>query len=365
MNKLKQNPVFSALLALFILLFIGGIVYFFMLQKEVDKQKKAVKSAESQLNAALSLQPAPTQANLDAAKSNVEALTKALEARVDSTYGNKPDMLKAEAPTNGTQMLFQLRAYSNEFAQVAKRTIPVEFTDEQIEKKKAAGEPIPSTAIPENFAFGFSRYIDSGKPPADSDVALINQQKEILTYILRKLFNTRPKGIVSISRAPMEVTSLMEAPQETGNRRTTNTASDGMKKDEFRIGVESAAVEGAVQTLPFKIVFTGYTENLRSFLKQIEEFEVPLVVRAVEVVPLESSVSSTASTTKTDQQDIFSLFGGAPEKDETEESAEPEREPIVAENVSEFTVVLEYISVDLTKDEASSNQAMLDGEEAY
>ncbi|WP_309399815.1 Amuc_1100 family pilus-like protein [Cerasicoccus maritimus] len=359
MNKLKQNPVFSALVVLFILLFIGGIAMFFVLKGQVDKEKKAVKSAASQLNMALSLSPAPTQANLEAAEKNVDLLTKALDARVKSTLGAKPNLLKATAPTSGTQMLFQLRAYSKEFAQVASRTVPINVSQAEIEKLEASGKPLPSTTIPADFAFGFSRYIDSGEPPADDDVAQVNQQKEILTYILRKLFNTSPVGIVSVSRSPAEIEALM-APKPTSGRISANSGPS-MKADEFRIGTESAKVDGAVETLPFKIVFTGITENLRSFLKQIEEFEIPLVVRSVEVVPVGDNVTKTASTAaKNDPMSIFGAFGVT--EDKPEDKPAVDREPIVEDNVSEFTVVLEYITVKLTDKSATSADA-LNGEE--
>ncbi|WP_309387197.1 Amuc_1100 family pilus-like protein [Cerasicoccus frondis] len=359
MNKLKQNPVFSALLVLFILLFIGGIAMFFVLKGQVDKEQKTLKSAGNSLNAALSLSPAPTEENLQSAEENVASLTNALDARIKSTLGTKPGLLKATPPSSGTQMLFQLRAYRNEFAQVASRTVPVDISDTEVEKLKEEGKPVPSTSLPDNFAFGFSRYIDSGEPPADDDVALVNRQKEILTYILRKLFNTRPKGIVAVVRSPEEIEALMVKP--TGNTTSSNKGP-ALKSDEFRIGTETAHVQDAVQTLPFKIVFTGLTENLRSFLKQIEEFEIPLVVRSVEVKPLEKSTKTASTQTKNDPLSIFGAFGVQEDKKE-ESNADPDREPIVEDNISEFTVVLEYITVKLNQPSKSSGDSASNGEE--
>jgi len=358
MDVFKKNPVFSALLALFILLFIGGIVMIVMIQGQVQAEQKKVERAKQSLNMALALEPAPTQANVDLAKSNVEALKSELDKRVESTLGNKPDLMDKEPPATGTQMLFQLNAYANEFAKVASRTIPVGNTDSEIEKMKAEGETLPSTDLPPNFAFGFSRYIDSGKPPADADVPMIFKQSEILTYVLRKLFNTRPISIVSVQRGPVEL-----PPPDPNVRNPTNS----LKADEFRIGSESAGVEGAVQTLGFKIVFTGYTENLRSFLKQIEEFEIPLVVRSVEAAPQEGSVSVAARTgpaaPANNPFDLFGGVGGDDEEPQGQEQQDKAREPLVAENISEFTVVLEYITVKFTDQSANVDSEDEEGEE--
>ncbi|GHB96386.1 Amuc_1100 family pilus-like protein [Cerasicoccus arenae] len=355
MKFFKQNPVFSVLLTLFILLFIGGVVMNFMLQSKVEAEKKSVSTSNSQLRSALALEPAPTEANIETAEKNVQDLSNALEKQVKSTLGKKPGLISSKAPTSGTQMLFQLRAYRDEFAQVAKRTIPIATSDAEVAKMQEEGETLPSTSIPANFAFGFSRYIDSGEPPKDADVPVIYQQKEILTYILRKLFNTRPIDLVSVVRGPVELPK--PAPGAT-TRNSTNTGPV-LKADEFRIGSETARVDGAVETLSFKVVFTGYTENLRSFLKQIEEFEIPLVVRSVETVPLEASANVASASAPAAPASPFALFGdlGGAGKNDSAPVADvgPDKEPIVEENVSEFTVVLEYITVTVSQDDETND----------
>lgn len=352
MKLFKQNPVFAALLTLFILLFIGGLAGIYFFQQQAAEEKGKIARADSQLRAALMLEPAPTMDNIEAAEANVQSLETELKKRIDSTKGKKPTIMQGKPPASGTQMLFKLTAYSQEFAQVAERTIPINVSDSEIETMREAGERLPSTTIPANFAFGFSRYIETGEPPADKDVAVIFQQNQILNYVLRKLFSTRPISIVSIQREALEIP--LPPP---GANRGSNQQGPKPRADEFRIGSETARVEGAVETLAFKIVFTGYTENLRSFLKQIEEFEIPLIVSSVEVKPLTSgvSVAAAAQTNGTPFGEIFGNLGGEAEADAIPE--EGIREPIVSENISEFTVVLEYITVNITKQKAATDDA--------
>ncbi|MEO0794509.1 MAG: hypothetical protein AAFX93_05090 [Verrucomicrobiota bacterium] len=336
MKFFKQNPVFSAILSLFVVLFIAGLVFIFLLNGQVAKEQKDVKRAESNLRAALSLQPAPTDENIQAAEKNISELKQVLEKQIAATAGNKPNLLSSNPPATGTDLFFQLQSYRDELTQDAERTVPINVSDEELEVMEEFGTEVPGVEIPEGFAFGFSRYIDSGEPPADSAVPVLFKQKEILTYALRKLLSTRPISIVSVDRSPLE----LPKPKSKDERQQLNA-------DEFNVGSESAAVKSAVETIPFRIVFTGYTENLRSFLKQIEEFEIPLVVRSVEVTPLEDSVVTADNSRGGRGNSVDDLFGGfgsaTPESDA--EPAAPAKDPIVAENESEFTVVIEYITV--------------------
>lgn len=331
MKFFKQNPLFVTLLAVFTLLFIGGVVMIFVLSGQSAKEAKALKSAETSLRGALTLSPAPTSDNIEAAEANVKALRAVLEREIQSTRGSKPALLKGKAPASGTEMLFQLEAYKNEFLREAKRTVPINVGEKELEIMKKEGVEPPSVKVPDGFNFGFSRYLASGEPPSASQIPVIYQQKEILTYLLRKLLSTRPISIVSVQREPVAGASAEPAKKNAGKVNNSAQGKPDLMSDEFAVGAESARVKGAVETQPFKIVFTGYTENLRSFLKQIETFELPLVVRSVEVSPVESSVKTGASAQAKKPDDIFSIFGASQPATTEAKPAIPDRVEVVSE----------------------------------
>ncbi len=107
----------------------------------------------------------------------------------------------------------------------------------------------------------------------------------------------------------------------------------------------SARVPGAIDTLAFSITFRGYTDALREFLNRLAQFELPIVVRSVEVERPSGSETVVAPPRRNEPEDIFARFGGE------ESEAQPDRNegqgpvPVIEENISEFTVLLEFIEV--------------------
>ena len=52
----------------------------------------------------------------------------------------------------------------------------------------------------------------------------------------------------------------------------------------FEIGTSvTSKVEGAIDTIPFEISFSGKTNTLRDFLNRLAEFKRPIVVRSINV----------------------------------------------------------------------------------
>ena len=113
----------------------------------------------------------------------------------------------------------------------------------------------------------------------------------------------------------------------------------------------TARVDGAVDTLAFQIKFSGYTDSLRKFIESLTAFEMPVIVRSVEVerkLEVEEELSSSASRRNQRPNSVESLFAGLGETPSVETEAEepnPEQEVIVDQIGSEFTIVVEYIDI--------------------
>lgn len=342
MGFFKQNPLFSGLVALFLLLFIAGVVFIFMASGSASDAKKAFARAESSYRSALALNPAATPANLQASEENVEKLAKALEAQVATTKGSAPFIISQTPPTTEAAMLFQLEAFKEQFTKDAAMVVPFGKSDDE-----------PGIGLPEDFNFGFSRFLEEGDPPPTEFIPIVFEQKEILAYLLRKLYDSKPNSIESVQREMKE--EVIPAETQPGTASANNRPSrDRLKKDEFEVGKISAQVPGAIETLGFRIVFTGYTQSLRLFLKQLEEFELPLVVRSVEVEPFQEQV--TLADKKDDADNPFAIFGVETEEP-TQEELEAATEPLIEDILSQFTVVVEHIQVLV---DASGNVASLE-----
>lgn len=330
MNFFKKYPAFCSTIIVLLLLFVAGIVFIFLAAGKSSESDKKLSSAERNLKSALVLSPAPTPENLELSEKNIEALKSTLAQQIAATQGRNPAILATLPPQSSTDMYYDLLAYKNELDKDAKLVTPFNSTESGV-------------AIPEDFNWGFSRFLASGEgaPPPEDKIDEVFRQKTILNYLLRKLLATGPQSIVSVKREPV----VIERPAAGSSKTNQNKSST--EADEFWIGSETASVKEAVETMAFEIGFTGYTQNLRAFLKDIAAFELPLVVRSVEVKPADDSSTQVASK-KDQSDDIFAIFGsvgGSQDVEEQNAAIEENKEPVVDQNISQFSVVVEYIEV--------------------
>ncbi len=196
--------------------------------------------------------------------------------------------------------------------------------------KNADGVDAP-IEVPDDFAFGFEKYLE--KTNIDEDSVLVPQldkQRQVLSYILDQLMAADPAGIQAVEREVLEDT--------------------GKESSGFRINpAVSARVPAAIHTLAFRVTFTGYTPSLRKFLNNLAEFNLPIVVRSVDVN--RSTTSATAAKAKKSPSqnidDIFSVFGGASSgaAATTEAAPKANQTPVISETESSFTVTLEFIEI--------------------
>ena len=195
-----------------------------------------------------------------------------------------------------------------------------------------------------DFAFGFDAYADAATIPADPQlVPLLDKQRQILSALVDKLIASHPQSIELIEREALEKNAT--AAQIPGT---------------FVIDpAVSARVPNAIDTLAFRVSFKGYTESLRLFLNELAKFDLPIVVRGVQV---ERPIGSdTVNVKQTDESNNFeAIFGSFGMEESTEDATEAEaQKPVIVDNLSTFTLLLEFIEVVLP-----AETTMNEGEEA-
>ncbi|MGE9291466.1 MAG: hypothetical protein ACQKBT_10780 [Puniceicoccales bacterium] len=200
-------------------------------------------------------------------------------------------------------------------------------------------------------AFGFAKYAIQAAQPQKEMIPLLNRQRQVLQYILKQLIESKPTAIVAVERELIEVDTSEE--DTSRNRRRAPQGEDVFTIEDL----VTARSNEFIDTSAFRLVFTGRTDVLRNFLNQMAKFELPLIVRSVEVEPAtESDVPKAEEKPKENnsQDALFALFGGGDES-EAEEEAGPEQvpghEPVITENQSKFTVVIEYVEVKIEEDD--------------
>lgn len=326
MGFLKKNLTFSIVVAVCLLAFGAGAYLAFAQSNKIDEAKQKIATAESRLDRLRFADPAPTEANVEAARENVAELKAVLKSiREDLQRGSR-----LTPSSDGVAVMAGIQQFISEFQRKAAAQ-----TD-------ANGAPDP-IALPEDFAFGFEQYIKEATPLDDPKLsATLDKQRQILGYLLNKLFAADPASIVSVKREVLERKSA----------GATGGGSSGEKGFQVSPAV-SARVPGAIDTLGFSLTFTGYTDTLRHFLNNLAKFDLPIVVRSVEVKRPSGSRTTAARTNANNLDAIFGVFGGA--GNATEAEAKEAQKPVIAENISTFTVVLEFIEIVLPADSAEDN----------
>ena len=311
----KKNPVFCIIIVVCVLAFLGlGFLAF----SQSGKQKKALqqaKSAAMQLSAQGSAEISPTEENLEASEANVVELQKLLEIiRGDLRRGQR-----LTSTDDGVRVSTGIQQYINEFQRKAAASTGPE------------GE-VKAIAIPEDFGFGFDEFIDDTViPDVAEEVIFLDKQRQVLTYIMTKLMDSSPEAIEAVAREGFGATG------EDGNNGKSIFAVDP---------AITAAEQGVIDTLGFQVVFTGDTNSLRTFLNDLNKFDLPIVVRSVEV-ERPSGEETTVAPDAGDQLDaIFGIFGDTEASVEDKQAAADQLEkPVILGNTSRFTVVLEYFEV--------------------
>lgn len=333
MGLLKKNLIFSLVVLVCILAFAAGAYLAFAESGKISQAKQKISSAKSQLNSALNADPAPTEDNIQASAENVDELIEKLKSmRTNLEQGSR-----MKTSSDGIQVMASIQQYISDY----QRKVQENTREEE--------EAAPIT-VPEDFAFGFEQYINTSSIPDDPEVIpVMDKQRQILSYLLNTLFEANPHSIVSVRREVVE----NKAKPEDGRERNRDRGQG------FEVNPAiSARVPGAIETLGFSLTFTGYTDSLREFLNSLAKFELPIVVRSIEVDRAETrAVTQTPAQNSSNLDAIFGAFGGEAESAEANEPQEPQEAqlPVIAENVSSFTVTLEFIEIVLPDDSGEEN----------
>lgn len=327
---LKKNLIFSIVLLICLLGFAAGAYLAFAESGEIAQQERKISSAKSQLNGILNADPAPTEANVAATRKNVRELSQELEAiRTNLEQGARLKM-----STDGIQVMAAIQQFISDYQRKAQENV------------RQDDEAVP-ISLPDDFAFGFEQYIDEATIPDDPEVIpVLDKQRQIISYLLNKLFSADPHSIVSVRREVVE-----SKPVADGQRERNRSRNEGFRVDP----AISARVPGAVETLGFSLTFTGHTDTLRKFLNSLARFDLPIIVRSIEVNRVESQAATNRpAENPNDLNAIFGAFGGgaAPEEDVVPQEVQ---KPVIAENVSSFTVILEFIEVVLPDAQKEEN----------
>ena len=319
MGFIKKNLVFTIILVVSILAFFAGAYLAFVEAGKIDRVKQKISSVESQLNNLGFANPAATPENVKASAENVAELEAGLrKIRVDLERG-----ARITASTDGIGVMAGIQQFISNHQREAAAHIDKD------------GEPV-QIIVPVDFAFGFEQYLNEATMLDDEDlIPVLDKQRQIISYLLNKLYDAEPESIVSVEREVLEL-----APTSRAKGFSINPAI-------------TAKVPGAINTLAFGLTFTGYTDSLRKLLNNLAKFDLPIVVRSIEVERPSGSRTTVEIPANDNLDAFFGVFGGG--SDSEVEVSDTAQKPVISENISTFTVVLEFIEIVLPTESAGDN----------
>ena len=233
----KKHPLFIALLTICALVLIGGGALAFMAKSAAEAEAQRGDQLRRELQAALSRSPAPTAEHLAEAERNVEELVAVLRDQIQNVKGGR-SISGSSAPRDKQLIYFQIEGFRDNFRNAAQRVEPLYVQADP----NADGTEDNALQIPEAFDFGFSRLLDAGRPPEDSHVPIVYQQKEILTYLLRRLYEARPLRMVAVRREPAQEVYYRRNPdQRPKETRGSDPQAFRMAEDEFLMQIGRAS----------------------------------------------------------------------------------------------------------------------------
>ncbi len=311
MDSVKRYPVLTAVLALCVAAFAVESFFLWRFNTQIMLVQRNLKTAHDTAQAMEQASPAPTDDNKSAALKNVDDLQAALD-KVTNTLQNTPLKI-TDVPKSASDLLVAIQSYVTDLAA----------------KAKAKNVILPSP----DFAFGMSMYVGRASPPPADKIPAVYTQMKVLDYILGHLM-----GDAKMDDQQMMLVSIMRENVAVPSSPTAAFSASPDQPDIFVIPSTITARGPGLDTLAFQIQFIGYTESLRMLLSDLKTFEMPLVVRSIQVTHADESTLEAA------------VNGGNPPALSAAERAKAKanasvRKPVVSENLSQFTLVIEYVQL--------------------
>ncbi len=175
-------------------------------------------------------------------------------------------------------------------------------------------------AIRPEECFGFASYANAG-PTADL-IPAVFRQRMVGQRLVEALIESRPHSLLAVRRERPQLPAQRGQPEAAGMPPGNGLPADYFEFKRRALRDASGRLDGDA----FQLEFTGQTRTLRTFLSTLAAGQPLVIVRSVDVEP----VSAVAATTQGTDHARPASGVSAPT-------------PLVAQNPSKFTIVVEVV----------------------
>lgn len=347
MSWYRKNPLFATGVTVCALIALGELALTYERWSASRAFAKKLEQTKAEHAAMSQVTPPPSHEVAAAIEADLAKAQKALASMQAELKGRGPAaerLHSAKVPAARTDAYFDLATYVERMRDLARK--------HEVEIR------------PEAVRFGFAAYANEG--PAQDHIEPVFRQRQVAQYLIESLLEARPRALMSVKREATVSKAQREArAAAAANGEPPSTDEGEQGPDYFTIhpGL-TARVPGFVDTMPFRFTFIGQTAALRNFLNQLASFELPVLVREVEVeaataeevatqTPVEEPATpeQPAANSSTAPSVVLSLEAPAPTappKSAASKAPAPRPNtttPIVSRSLSKFTVTVEFVEL--------------------
>lgn len=329
MNSFRRYPFFAAGLTVCGLIAAGSLGLTYERWSASRDAAQRLRQRRADLEGMGQLNPAPRREIATAIEADLAQARQALEAMRAELTGRPAAREKLRAvkvPAARTDAFFDLATF-------------VERSKEQAAK---AGVEVR----PEASRFGFSQY--ANEAPELDRVEAVFRQRQLAEFLLAALFESRPKALVAIKRErPLGKAEQEAAAQALANGQPPPALDAPEGPDYFAVDPRaSARVPGFVDTTGFRLTFAGETAALRAFLNRLAAFDLPFLVREVEVELPSADDTAVEGAAEVAPASVVLSTPVAPVREPAVRATRgPVQTPLVPRSLSRFTVTVEHLEL--------------------
>jgi len=321
MASFKSNPVYYSLLGLLGLAVAAAGWGIYDRHSASEKGARQLAQKRSELIALQSVKPAPSEASKAVVEADLRRTEAALATMREELKGRGPvaeGLRKTPVPSEPTDVFFNLETF--------------------VEKMRQKAQLLEVKVKPDE-RFGFYTYDRTG--PERDLIPQVFRQRLVAEYLVDALLDSRPSEVLSLHRErPLSKSDQAAVASGQPPAAVRSSGGNQTNTDFFEIDPRiSARVPGFVGATAFRLTFVSETSALRTLLNKLATFELPLVVRGVEVEP----ITKAAAAAKAPQANSLSSIFGTAAPAAAAEPAAPK--PIVDKILSKFTVTVELIDL--------------------
>ncbi len=286
MHPWRRHPLFLAVCVACGLIVIGEVVGLVADVAAARTERRRLDRAAREWRALTAVEPSPTPENGVLIATELERGRKRL-AELEEAWQGEDWTTDDSMPSQRAEAFFDLAAFAERMRELARRM---------------------KVGLRSDESFGFGAYRQEA--PAVDELGWVFQERRMLGRLLETLFAARPVELRSVQRErpPLATTHAAHA-------MAARTA--GVDKDLFTFERKRAGPSVETTSRGFRLVFLGDTAVLRGWLNGMVEAGLPVLVRSIEVAPVEPPRVTVAETSA----------------------------PVVARAPSQFTVVVEVVEL--------------------